>query len=79
MMFKKSVDKRKFLTFLDELRSKYFIDDLCIYFDNLSIHKSKDIKNRMDELGICYIYGPSYSPDLSPIELVFSIAKSRVK
>jgi len=33
----------------------------------------------MDEMSIPYIFGPPYSPDFNPIELVFSIAKRELK
>ena len=75
MLFDYSVDKKKFKVYLDELRARYFFDDICIYFDNLSVHKSHEIRERMDELGIAYIYSPIYSPDYNPIEYVFSMAK----
>ena len=60
---------------LDELRAKYFFDDICIYLDNLSVHVSKEMKERMDELSIAYVYSPIYSPDLNPVEYVFSMVK----
>ena len=47
--------------------------------DNLSVLRSKEVRDRMDELGMRYIYGPAYSPDLNPIESVFSIAKNIIK
>ena len=72
MQFKDSVNVRKFLVFLDELRSRYFFDDLCVYFDNLAVHRSRVVKERLDLLGIAYIYGPAYSPDLNGVEFVFS-------
>ena len=75
MLFDFSVDKMKFKVFLDELRARYFLDDICIYFDNLSVHKSLEVRQRMDELSIAYIFSPIYSPDCNPIEYVFSIAK----
>ena len=43
--------------------------------DNLSVHRSKATKERMDELSIAFVFGPPYSPDFNPIESVFSIAK----
>ena len=79
MLFDFSVDKLKFKVFLDELRARYFMDDICIYFDNLSVHKSNEVKERMDELSIAYIFSPIYSPDYNPIEYVFSIAKKEIK
>ena len=79
MLFDFSVDKMKFKAYLDELRARYFFDDICIYMDNLSVHTSKEIKERMDELSIAYIYSPIYSPDYNPIEYVFSMAKQQIK
>ena len=79
MLFDFSVNKEKFKVYLDELRARYFFDDICLYLDNLTVHKSNDIKERMDELGIAYIYSPIYSPDYNPVEYVFSMAKAEIK
>ena len=61
--------------FIQDIRDKYFFDDICIYMDNLSVHRSREVKERMDEMSIPYIFGPPYSPDYNPIESVFSIVK----
>ena len=79
MTFQKSVNITKFKTYLEELRRKDFFDDLCLYFDNLSVHRSKDVKERLEELGIRYIFAPVYSPDFNPTEFVFSIVKREIK
>ena len=47
--------------------------------DNLSVHRSNEVKERMNEMSIAYIFGPPYSPDYNPIESVFSIAKRELK
>ena len=75
MLFDFSVNKEKFKVYLDELRSRYFFDDICLYIDNLSVHRSLEIRDRMDELSIAYIFSPIYSPDYNPVEYVFSMAK----
>ena len=75
MLHDYSINIEKFKVYLDELRARYFFDDICIYLDNLSVHRSNAVKERMDELSIAYIYSPIYSPDYNPIEYVFSIAK----
>ena len=62
MLFDSSVTINKFKVFLDELRRKYFYDDLCIFMDRLSVHVSKRTIERMDELGIAYIFNSIYSP-----------------
>jgi len=47
--------------------------------DNLSVHRSNAVKDRLNEMSIPYIFGPPYSPDYNPIELIFSIAKRELK
>ncbi len=47
--------------------------------DNLSVHTSKAVKERLDEMSIPYIFSPIYSPDFNGIETVFSIAKGYIK
>ena len=79
MLFDKSVNIEKFKFYLNELRSKYFFDDICIYMDNLKVHTSNEVIERMDELSIAYVFGPIYSPDLNPVEYVFSMAKRTIK
>ena len=78
-MNRDSVNNDKFKLFLQELRDKYFFDDICLYLDNLSVHRSAEIKARMDELGFGYIFAAAYSPDLNPIETIFSLAKLYIK
>ena len=61
-IYKNSINKQKFKTFLENLRSKFLFDDIMLVMDNLSIHKSREIGDRMDELGFMYSWTPSYSP-----------------
>ena len=79
MIFDFSVNNEKFKIFLDELRAKFFFDDICIYMDNLTVHTSKVIKERMDELGFAYVYSPVYSPQFNGVEEVFAMAKREIK
>ena len=62
MTFKFSIDTPKFKIFLDELRAKFWADDIILVMDNLNLHGSNVIKERMDELGFMYCYTPTYSP-----------------
>ena len=52
----------KFKSFLKNLRSKFFFDDILLIMDNVAFHKSYEVKERMDELGFMYTYTPVYSP-----------------
>ena len=72
MQFEKPVNIEKFLVWLEELRARWFFDDICLVMDNLSVHRSKLVLERIEELGFEHVFTPAYSPDLNPIELVFS-------
>ena len=50
-----------------------------LVMDNLSLHKSRDTRNRMDELGFMYTYTPAYSPQYNGIEEVIGIGKTLIK
>ena len=56
MTFDNSVNILKFKEYLDELRRIYFFDDICIYMDNLSVHRSREIRDRMDDLYFGYVF-----------------------
>ena len=75
MQFDFSVKKDTFKVFLEELRSKYFAEDIVLVMDNLTVHKNREVCERMDELGFRYSWTPPYSPKYNGIEEVFSIAK----
>ena len=79
MQFEKSVNIEKFKLWLDELRARYFFDDICLVMDNLRVHHSNAVKDRMEEQGFEYVFTPVYSPDLNPIESVFSQFKGQLK
>ena len=78
-VFRNSVTKVKFKIFLEDLRSKHPFEDILLVMDNLSFHKSIDVKERMDALGFLYTYTPVYSPRHNGIERVFNIAKRAIK
>ena len=44
--------------------------------DNMKSHHAKAVKNLLDSSGIRYIYLPPYSPDLNPIEKLWSKVKA---
>ena len=79
MTFNKSVNIEKFKVYLDELRARWFFDDICIVMDNLRVHHSNAVMERIEELGFEYVFTPVYTPDLNPIESVFSQFKNKLK
>ena len=44
--------------------------------DNMKSHHAKAVRNLLDSSGVRYIYLPPYSPDLNPIEKLWSTVKS---
>ena len=79
MTFPKSVNITKFKTFLEELRNKNPFDDVILMMDNLSIHRSQQIKDRMNELGFRWAYTPRYSPWYNGIEEVWAMSKRYIR
>ena len=47
--------------------------------DNLSVHRSKKVRELMDQLQIEQIFNVAYSPEYNPIELCFTSVKARFK
>jgi len=79
MTFNDSVDKFKFKAFVGKLKESNQNVKICIYFDNLAVHRSKFVRDYLDELSIPYIFCPPYSPDFNGIESVFSIFKNKLR
>ena len=47
-----------------------------LIMDNMKLHHAKAVRNLLDSSGVRYIYLPPYSPDLNPIEKLWSTVKS---
>ena len=79
-VFNFSITASKFKVFLDNLRSKYMFEDIMLMIDNLNLHKSNEMKDRMDELGFRYTYTPIYSPDYNGgVESAIGLGKKIIK
>ena len=50
MIFDDSINKWKFKVFIQALRESFMNEKICIYFDNLSVHRSKDVRDELDHL-----------------------------
>ena len=78
-VFSRSITKIKFKLFLEGLRRKFPFDDILLVMDNLSLHKSIEVRALMDELGFLYSFTPVYSPAYNGIEEVWSQSKRYIK
>ena len=50
-----------------------------LIMDNARIHHGGNVQALCDARGVVLIYLPPYSPDMNPIEKVFSVMKSQIK
>lgn len=50
-----------------------------IVMDNMRSHHAKEVKEILDTSGIGYLYLPPYSPDLNPIEKMWSKIKAYLR
>jgi len=48
----------------------------CLVMDNVAFHKVKEAVTQVEKTGARILFLPPYSPDLSPIELMWSKIKS---
>ena len=78
-MYDFSVNAKKFIGFLKELRRRLPKGEVVIYMDNLNVHKTPAVKEVMADLNFTYCMSPFYSPDYNPIEFYFSMLKRLVK
>ena len=50
-----------------------------VLMDNASVHMHPGVKEAINSKGAYLLYGAAYSPDLNPIEKMFSVYKACLK
>ncbi len=50
-----------------------------VCWDNINIHKNKDLISAIEDVGASVLRLPPYSPDLNPIEAVWAFAKDWIR
>ena len=58
---------------------KRFSPDSIVVMDNMRSHHTQAIKDLLEQAGVQYLYLPPYSPDLNPIEKMWSKLKAFLK
>ena len=79
MNFPSSVDRHKFIQFVNQVARKNKGQKIAMFMDRLNVHRSPVVQAKMDAHGIKCIFNASYSPDYNPIEGVFAVTKNYVK
>ena len=74
-IYTEAIDAEKFKDYLERLRKKLAQLPLALYMDQLSVHKSKDVRPSYERLDVTPIFNVSYSPQFNAIESAFSKVK----
>ena len=70
--FEGSITGKRFLTFLKQTLLPSLREGDIVIMDNLSVHKVKGVKELILSAKALPLYLPPYSPDLNPIEMLWS-------
>ena len=67
------------MEYLVKLRAVSPFDRIAIFMDNLTVHKTRAVKEKMEFLKIEGLYNVPYQPDFSPCESCNQILKHHYK
>jgi transposase len=79
MSIEGSSDSQSFSLYLKEVLCPSLSGGQIVVMDNLSVHKSRSVRELIEQRGCELWFLPAYSPDLNPIEEAFSKAKGILK
>lgn len=79
MYVEKSINKDIFVNYIEQLLLPKLKKGQYVIMDNARIHKSDAIVSLIESVGARVVFLPPYSPDLSPVEKMWSKAKDVLK
>ena len=79
MTIEAAADREIFLAYLDEVLCPQLRPGDVVVMDNLSSHKVKGVRERIEAAGAQLLYLPPYSPDLNPIEKAWAKLKQLLR
>ncbi len=74
--FQGSLNGQNFLNYIQNTLAPTLKKGDIVVMDNLRCHKVKGIKEAIESVGASVLYLPPYSPDLNPIEMMWSKMKA---
>lgn len=74
-----AMDRAMFLEYITQILCPTLRPNDIVIMDNLSAHKNPDVAKHIKECGAELLYLPPYSPDLNPIENMWSKVKQSLR
>lgn len=79
MTLNAAVDTAAFEVFIEHFLAPTLQPGQIVIADNLSAHKSRKVQQMIEGKGCTLLFLPTYSPDLNPIEMLWSQFKSHLR
>jgi transposase len=79
VIFEGALNGKTFKTYIEKSLVPALLKDDIVIMDSLSSHKVKGIVEAVETAGASVVFLPEYSPDLNPIELMWSKIKSGIR
>lgn len=73
------MDTPSFLAYVEQVLIPELPPGAIVVMDNLSAHKAPAIQEKLEQSGAQCRYLPAYSPDLNPIEMIWSKVKTSLR
>ena len=75
VVFEGATDRKMFEEYIEKILAPTLKADSIVIMDNLNVHKSEKSREIIERTGARLVYLPAYSPDLNPIEKMWSKVK----
>lgn len=79
LVLEDNVNQHAFLGYLEHILLPTLNKGTILVMDNWTIHHGHEVRDLVEIFGCQLLYLPSYSPDLNPIEHLFSKVKTFIK
>lgn len=79
MVIRGPVDTEVFRAYTSKILAPTLRTGDIVVLDNLRAHKAPDIRERIESVGAELWYLPPYSPDMNPIEMMWSKVKAYLR
>lgn len=79
LVFEGALDSRMYVAYIEKVLSPVLKPGDIVIMDNLNVHKSEVAKRFVQAKQCSYVYLPAYSPDLNPIEKMWSKVKQLLR